>query len=148
MNHSASYEEYPRRSFSTREEAGLIVYLRTFKQDIEYVCRGPFQGFRIVLSTPGQTIKMFRESIQIPFSENAVVSVKPTSTHTSKKLYHLEPEKRECFFDDERYLRFFKFYAKHNCEVECLTNFTLRECGCVKFSMPSKYNSHSCIHRN
>lgn len=46
--------------------------------------------------------------------------------------------RRQCFFNNERYLRFFKLYTQANCELECLTNHTLKECSCVKFSMPSK----------
>ena len=32
----------------------------------------------------------------------------------------------------------FQNYSQSNCEMECYTNFTKKECGCVKFSMPSK----------
>lgn len=34
-------------------------------------------------------------------------------------------------------------YTRSNCISECLTNFTLAECNCVKFSMPSKCHFHS-----
>uniref|UniRef100_A0A1B0A6D3 Pickpocket protein 28 n=1 Tax=Glossina pallidipes TaxID=7398 RepID=A0A1B0A6D3_GLOPL len=30
----------------------------------------------------------------------------------------------------------FKIYSQNNCELECLANFTLTKCGCVKYSMP------------
>lgn len=33
-------------------------------------------------------------------------------------------------------LRFYKNYTQANCEMECLSNYTKNECGCVKFSMP------------
>lgn len=47
--------------------------------------------------------------------------------------------RRQCFFDTERQLRFFKIYTQRNCELECLANFTVKTCGCAKFSMPSGY---------
>lgn len=51
-------------------------------------------------------------------------------------LRHYSPEKRECYFDGEKQLKFFKSYTKSHCEFECMANFTLEVCGCVKFSMP------------
>lgn len=43
------------------------------------------------------------------------------------------------FFSTERQLRFFRTYTQYNCEAECLANFTQIQCGCVKFSMPSRF---------
>lgn len=53
-------------------------------------------------------------------------------------------ERRQCFFNEERYLQFFKVYTQQNCELECLTNFTLSQCGCVKFSMPRNETTAVC----
>lgn len=46
--------------------------------------------------------------------------------------------RRQCYFDEERHLKFFKVYSETNCELECIANYTLSICGCVKFSMPRK----------
>ncbi|KAJ6649409.1 Pickpocket protein 28 [Pseudolycoriella hygida] len=35
-------------------------------------------------------------------------------------------------------------YSQRNCELECLTNFTLDMCGCVKFSMPHDDTTPIC----
>lgn len=35
----------------------------------------------------------------------------------------------------ERQLKYFQMYTKSNCELECLSNYTMGKCGCVKFSM-------------
>jgi len=45
------------------------------------------------------------------------------------------PEKRGCYFENERKLQFFKSYSKTNCDFECMRNFTLTKCGCVKLSL-------------
>lgn len=34
----------------------------------------------------------------------------------------------------------FLLSSQSNCEMECLSNMTLKYCGCVKFSMPSNIN--------
>ncbi len=68
---------------------------------------------------------------------------------SSNKLKFLHPNlegfslffvstRRQCYFDGERQLKFFQIYTKANCELECLTNLTLRYCNCSAFFMPSK----------
>lgn len=59
-------------------------------------------------------------------------------------MYILSHSSRQCFFNDERYLRYFKVYTQQNCELECLANFTLATCGCVKFSMPRDNDTEIC----
>lgn len=69
-------------------------------------------------------------------NQQVLISVKPTVITTTKKLKSYTPSSRQCYFENERYLRFFKGYTQVNCELECLTNHTLNKCGCVTFSMP------------
>lgn len=35
-------------------------------------------------------------------------------------------------------------YTKHNCETECLANYTLEMCDCVKFHMPHEHGTAVC----
>lgn len=51
---------------------------------------------------------------------------------------------RQCYFSDEKQLQFFNDYTKENCDFECLTNYTLHECGCVRFSMPRTKGTKIC----
>lgn len=74
---------------------------------------------------------------RISLFEQMEVTIKPTITTTSNGLRSYDPNLRQCYFNDERRLRFFKVYSKNNCELECLANFTKKVCQCVKFSMPS-----------
>jgi amiloride-sensitive sodium channel len=61
------------------------------------------------------------------------ISAKIT-THT-EDLRKFSPKIRGCYFENERKLKFYKIYTKYNCEIECMTNFTLKMCGCVNFGM-------------
>ncbi|XP_031639854.1 uncharacterized protein LOC116351846 [Contarinia nasturtii] len=63
--------------------------------------------------------------------------LKATMITKSEGLRYYSPEQRQCFFNSDRQLRFYKIYTQNNCESECLANFTRTMCGCVKFSMPS-----------
>lgn len=72
------------------------------------------------------------------------MSVKPNMITTSDGLLEYAPERRQCYFNNERSLQFFKVYTQSNCELECLANFTLARCNCVKFSMPRTNETKIC----
>lgn len=129
---------YPIRMFSAKQSMALVVFLRLFDHDLEYVCRSLAPGFKIYLHAPGEVPAMARKSYRVPAFVEAELSINPTLITTANGLRSYKPNQRKCFFNNERKLRFFKIYAQTNCERECLANFTNSECGCVQFSMPSK----------
>lgn len=47
---------------------------------------------------------------------------------------------RQCYFGNERQLKYFKTYTQRNCEMECVSDYIQKQCGCTRFSMPSKLN--------
>lgn len=130
-------DDYPVRVFNAKQAAVLVTYPRLFEKDLEYLCRGSLQGFKILLSSPGEELKMNRHYFRVPLLEEVDVMVRAKLMTTSDQLRGYTPSQRKCFFGSERRLRFYKFYTLHSCEAECLSNFTQQECGCVKFSMPS-----------
>ncbi|XP_031637927.1 pickpocket protein 28-like [Contarinia nasturtii] len=137
-------QTYPYRGLGSGDKAGLFTLLRLYQQNMEYLCRGPVQGFKIVLHTPGEVPQMSKDYIIVPILQEAIVSIKPHLITTSERLLPYSPNQRQCFFTSERKLRFFKAYTKNNCELECLSNFTKLECGCVQFSMPRDRNTEIC----
>jgi acid-sensing ion channel, other len=44
---------------------------------------------------------------------------------------------RQCYFSNERYLKFFNDYTQDNCDLECEANVTIKHCGCLNFNFPS-----------
>jgi acid-sensing ion channel, other len=129
---------YPRRALGSGARVGLFVLLRLYEYDLDYICRGPVQGFKILLHTPGEMPQVSKQYFRMPLNQEVLVAIKPQMMTTSEGLRHYPPNRRQCYFNNERELRFFKVYTQRNCELECLTNFTLQECGCIKFNMPSK----------
>lgn len=65
--------------------------------------------------------------------------VSPEFTTASKSVYKLNPEERNCYMSQEKALNFFKVYTQNNCKVECFTNLTVYNCGCVPFYNPRKF---------
>lgn len=62
--------------------------------------------------------------------------VNNTGTDETVKVW--SPQKRGCYFENERYLRYFRIYTKNNCERECDANNTYDICGCAQLSQPSE----------
>lgn len=135
---------YPYRAISAGKRAGIFVVVRRNVTDLEYLCRGPVQDFKFLLHTPGEMPRISEHFYRLPLGEEVLMSIEPQMITTSDDLRHYTPQQRQCFFESERKLRFFKIYAQRNCELECLANFTKNECGCVKFSMPRDNNTPIC----
>lgn len=116
---------YPRRVMGSGARAGLNIVLKLNQADLDYLCRGPVQGFKILFHTPGEIPRVSKEYFRLPLRQEVLVTVKPNMITTSDDLIDYMPDRRQCYFSDERFLRFFKVYTQNNCELECLANYTL-----------------------
>lgn len=116
---------YPNRVLGPGARAGLNIVLKLDDPDLDYICRGPVQGFKILLHTPGEIPRVSKQYFRVPLRSEVVVSVKPNMITTSEGLAGYAPERRQCYFNRERNLKFFKVYTQSNCELECLANYTL-----------------------
>uniref|UniRef100_A0A182FU38 Uncharacterized protein n=1 Tax=Anopheles albimanus TaxID=7167 RepID=A0A182FU38_ANOAL len=128
-------DTYPERVLGAGARAGLYILLNLYQHDTDFICRGPVQGFKILLHPSSEFPQVSKQYYRVPLHQEVIISVKPQMITTSDGLRDYTPEGRQCFFNHERYLRFFKVYTQQNCEMECNTNYTLHKCGCVKFSM-------------
>ncbi|XP_058125994.1 pickpocket protein 28-like [Anopheles ziemanni] len=133
-------DTYPRRTLSPGVMAGMTLILKSELADMDYLCG----GFLMQLHSPNQCPQISTQHIRIPMHQAVQVRIDPFLISTSENVMSYSPEKRQCFYMHERYLRFFKIYTKRNCELECLANFTLHRCGCVLFSMPRSSGTRLC----
>lgn len=76
------------------------------------------------------------EFFDLDYGMELDIEVTPEITVTEKNLKRLKPEFRECYFEGEKNLKFFKFYSLENCEIECMTNFTFSACNCTQIDQP------------
>ncbi|XP_067632401.1 pickpocket protein 28 isoform X2 [Eurosta solidaginis] len=137
-------KSYPARVLGAGARAGLFIALQTFRQEVDYACRGPIQGFKVTLHSPDDVPLVSNQFVRIPMGKEVLVAVKPNMITTSVGIADYPPQRRQCFLENERTLRFFKVYTQNNCALECLTNLTLAKCGCVKFSMPRTLDMPVC----
>ncbi|EDW34295.1 GL21653 [Drosophila persimilis] len=135
---------YPARVLSAGARSGIFLALQSFKQEVDYACRGPVQGFKVLLHAPDDVPQVSKQFVRIPMGKEVLIAVKPSMITTSSGIAEYHPLRRQCFLSHERALRFFKIYTESNCQLECLANFTLTKCGCVKFSMPRNMDMPVC----
>lgn len=135
---------YPYRILGTGMNSGLRLDLKIKKKDFDYSCKGPANGFRLTLHVPGEVPKTTCEFYRVPIDMETLISVKPRIISTNENLVNYNPQQRQCYFHGEKRLKFFKFYTKSNCLVDCLTDYTMKECSCVKFSMPRVNGTNIC----
>ncbi|RZB38942.1 ASC domain containing protein [Asbolus verrucosus] len=134
---------YPRRALLAGAANGLTMHLATLKEDIDHKCK-EVQGYKVVLHTPMRMPRLKQEFFRIPLDQAVVTVIQPVMISTSEavKLYSIK--KRECCFTFERKLKYFRSYSQLNCQLECLTNFTLKKCGCVNIFMPRENQTRIC----
>jgi acid-sensing ion channel, other len=131
-NTTDQFDVYPRPG----SEYPLVFALAVPKTFNDGLCKGPIQGFKVYLHLPNEIPAISKHYYLVPFKQVVQISAIPKMIITAPELRHFNVDKRQCYFSDERYLRFFKYYTQRNCEYECETNLTVSVCGCLRFDMP------------
>ncbi|XP_055843976.1 pickpocket protein 28 [Episyrphus balteatus] len=139
-------ESYPLRTIISSARTAFVALLQGLGHNLDYKCRSLRQGYKVYLNSPQNVVFSTSNYFLVRHKQELIVQIYPVYTTTSKGVRKLNPEMRQCFFNSERYLRFFKHYSESNCQFECLTNFTIAKCGCVKFSMPQPEGIRVCSH--
>ncbi|XP_068083948.1 pickpocket protein 28 [Anabrus simplex] len=137
-------ETYPRRS-SAGLLAGLYISLRSeIESEGDPNCRVPMEGFKVMLHNPAVFPQVRQPFFQIPSKRQVMVWVKPEMMETDDHLRSYSPADRRCYFQKERILRYFNVYTQESCELECISNYTMKKCGCVMFYMPRSSDMPVC----
>lgn len=101
-------------------------------------------SFQIFFHLPNELITSKKSSFHTSshYHDNIFISAK--SFRMREEVRRYAAEVRNCYFEDERKLRFFKKYTGNLCRFECFSNFTFEKCGCVQFSMPRNDSTRIC----
>lgn len=141
---SNSPEAYPNRVWDSGVNGALKIYLkRTADESIDNSTQS-LNGFKVLLHTPGEIPRLTKKYFRVSMKKHFLVSIRPQMITTSKGLDSYDPQKRQCFLYQEKKMKFFKIYTQSNCQLECLTNFTIKKCDCVHFSMPRLSDTPVC----
>jgi acid-sensing ion channel, other len=132
-NSSENVGIYPRNG----SKFPLIIDMEVENVLNDGLCKGSIQGFKVFLHLPNEAPQISKQYFLVPYKQTVEISIVPKMITTAPELKDFSVRKRQCYFNDERYLRFFKYYTQNNCENECLANKTVEKCGCLRFHMPS-----------
>lgn len=92
---------------------------------------------QIILNNPIETPKVSSFGMSIAPGQETKVVVIPQIKTATPQLKSIDISKRQCFFENEKSLAFYRTYSERSCVLECEANFTLAFCGCVLYHMPS-----------
>jgi amiloride-sensitive sodium channel len=107
------------------------------ENDTSNLCTAIGSTFSYYLHLPIEIMMVnWHQEQQVEFQKKKDLILSAKSYTADKGMKKFTPEARGCYFEGEKKLKFFKTYTKALCEFECMTNYTLKTCGCVKFSMP------------
>ena len=75
----------------------------------------------------------FNQYSDMSFGGFLDVLVLPQVIETDEELRSFSPSDRQCYFEGEIKLKYFKVYTKQNCMSECISDGVFKKCGCVPF---------------
>ncbi|KAG5674934.1 hypothetical protein PVAND_004878 [Polypedilum vanderplanki] len=132
---------YPHRIIS---DSSVEFILKIPKNQTYNFCPQMRNSYKIIFHMPNEIPTKFHDYFFSSVGSQFFISMEASFYSHDNSLRDTSPEMRQCYFDGERKLKFFKSYTKAHCDLECLTNFTMKVCNCVKFSMPRMNNTPVC----
>ncbi|XP_062557737.1 pickpocket protein 28-like [Armigeres subalbatus] len=142
---NAGVDSYPFRPLAKGYHSGLAIVLKTRQMDTEYLCEGPNKGFKVSIHPPDEYWTMSNRFFRLPFQQALLLTVDPKLTTISQDLKKHHHTRRQCYFNDERYLKFFKIYNTNNCLFECFANLTDSFCHCDQITRLRGLNTTVCV---
>ncbi|KAK9883357.1 hypothetical protein WA026_001532 [Henosepilachna vigintioctopunctata] len=138
-------EVYPRRIFLNGAKNSFTAVFFTRKDQLDHGCRDfSLQGIRVSLNIPTRIPRPSQVFFSVGLNRFTSAAVTPSTTSVAKSIQVYDPLKRNCYFSNERKLKYFQIYSQGNCNIECWTNFTLSKCNCVNFHMPRDNQTKVC----
>jgi acid-sensing ion channel, other len=136
-NNVSLADSYPKKG----SKHSLFVILQSEIWNFDFVCKGSLQSHKVYLHLPSESPQTSNNYYLVPLQQSVYLNIVPKMTLMASELRDYPVNKRQCYFNSERYLRFFKYYTQNNCEADCVANLTLSRCGCLRFHLPSKYSN-------
>ena len=98
----------------------------------------------VILHLPNEMPTEYHKFVPISYGSKTSILLTGKSHRTDDALRDYSPDVRQCYFEGEKKLKFFKAYSKAHCEFECVANDTLEECVCVPFWYPRSKLTRVC----
>lgn len=136
---------YPPWRISGGGEWQAALFLLKFdSNDFVETCSYGGHGFMVAVHNPVEMVTTSPTAVYVKTDHYTEISVVPKQQVTSEELRYWPPDKRGCYYSNERQLQFFQYYTRTNCDMECEANMTLAACGCVALSQPRLESTPVC----
>ncbi|KAG5671286.1 hypothetical protein PVAND_001491 [Polypedilum vanderplanki] len=122
------FQNYPLKiDLKSHSKFTLKIKQQKFQNPNMKVCTG--MSLRVHLPNELPQFENFESFGEIKNSMD--VEVTPEITKTDESLRILSPEERECYFENERKLKYFKIYTEEYCKMECIIDYAIWYCKCI-----------------
>jgi acid-sensing ion channel, other len=126
---------YPHRASGSGENGGI--QFEIWRKILEVKKSASFnKGFKLVVHLPCEIPQFDKQYYRFPLEKSATLIIRPSLITTEDSLKSYDYQMRQCYFEGEKKLQLFKKYSRSNCEIECLVDFSRRQCNCIHYSMP------------
>ncbi|XP_025207357.1 pickpocket protein 11-like [Melanaphis sacchari] len=89
------------------------------------------QGFTIYFHSPSDVPDYSHSSLKLSKNSHSFVQIITQLSLTDDGLKSWTPEKRGCYYLNEKWLKYNTIYSYINCYAECQVNYTETLCGCA-----------------
>ena len=94
-----------------------------------------YEGFSVFIGHPAEFPMMQEKSLKIKPGQEHFIDLSATVVSTNE-IKDINPEARNCFFEDEGDLEFYKRYTFSNCRLECAIKRSEKIFKCVPWHLP------------
>ncbi|XP_073832155.1 pickpocket protein 28-like isoform X2 [Musca autumnalis] len=125
---------YPRTAIGSGVTMGLTVVLNADVED--YYCSSTNgAGFKMLLFNPIDSPHIKDTGLPITLGHQTRVRINPKRMESAQNLRNVKAQDRQCYFSNEKELKYFKYYTRRNCEMECDAQFVYSVCRCIPYYM-------------
>lgn len=117
---------------------GLNVVLIMSTLDLDFLCKGPIQGYKVRIHAPNEHPSMSRGYQRVGLNSESIIAVKP------KVSLNQNIEGKNCHSTSTKTLKYFNSYSHENCMSECVSTHVETVCDCIKFTMIHDNSSNLC----
>jgi len=86
--------------------------------------------FQVYFHNPSDVPDYSHSTVKLSQNTHSQVQITTYLSLTDANIKNWSPEKRGCYYSNEKWLKYNTIYSYINCYVECQVNYTEVLCGC------------------
>ncbi|XP_057370230.1 pickpocket protein 28-like [Daphnia carinata] len=123
---------------------GLTLVIDAKLRDFS-VINGKFDGFKVLVHSPEEFPDVADRGFVLGLGTETFVGVKvTTSFYTEEVAKEVSPKKRQCLMEGEKNLKYFEYYSRSACHIECDTLLMQERCQCRPYFFKGDNETSFC----